>query len=149
MPNQDTIVAIVAISIGLVGVALFRRRQALASQVRYLLQIGVAAVLTFVIAAHFVDQPQPLYLALIAELVAGIYFRPGPRSRYVSRRDRRKVIARFERSGERYDSKKHEIDHVIPHARGGGSSADNLKVITRERNRAKGARSPWWDVFGR
>jgi hypothetical protein len=149
MANQETIVAVVGICVGLVLVALVRRRDAVASLLRYLLQIGVAAVLSFVIASRFMAPPQPLFVAIIAELLAALYFRPHRRSRYIPRSERRKVIARFERHGARFDPKKHEIDHVVPHARGGVSKADNLQVLDRDRNRAKSDRSPWWDVFGR
>lgn len=150
MANQDTLVAVGVIGgLLLVVLALYRRRDTLLVTIRYLLQVVIAATLTFIVATRFVPPPQPVFMALIAELVVGIYCRPRPRSRYIPRSERRKVIARFERSGERYDPKKHEIDHVVPHARGGVSKADNLRVILRERNRAKSDRSPWWDLFGR
>jgi hypothetical protein len=149
MDAQHIIVAMVAGCAFLLFVALRRRRDAVLDKVRYGLQIAIAFVLTFVIASRFLPAPQPIYLAFIAELVVGLYFRPRRRSRYIPKTERRKAIARFERSGQRYDPKKHEIDHVVPYSRGGVSKADNLRVIARDRNRAKAARSPWWDVLGR
>jgi hypothetical protein len=149
MANQDTLVAVGAIAAFLFALALYRRRDTVLDKVRHVLQFAGAAILTFIIASKFLQPPQPIYCALIAELVAGIYFKPRARSRYIPRSERRKVIARFERSGRHYDPKKHEIDHVVPHSRGGVSKADNLRVIERERNRAKAARPPWWDVLSR
>ena len=34
----------------------------------------------------------------------------------------------------------HEVDHIIPIARGGLHHQDNLQILTREENRSKGAR---------
>ncbi len=70
--------------------------------------------------------------------------------RYIPRSVRRKVIKRFESAtGQKYNSRDLEIDHVVPFSKGGSSTEDNLRVIPRRENRAKGAKSPWWDLPGR
>ena len=63
------------------------------------------------------------------------------RSRYVQASVRRKVLAR-DLKGVRYDSRKHHIDHIWPHARGGSNTSDNLRVISKKDNLKKGARKP-------
>lgn len=63
---------------------------------------------------------------------------------------RRRVVAKWVAStGKKYDSRTHEIDHIVPYSKGGGETEDNLRVIEKKKNRSKGARGPWWDVMGR
>jgi HNH endonuclease len=63
------------------------------------------------------------------------------RSRYIPKATKRAVIAR-DLKGEKYDSKKHHIDHVWPHSRGGSHTSDNLRVIPKKKNLQKGAKRP-------
>jgi hypothetical protein len=63
------------------------------------------------------------------------------RSRYISQKTKRAVIAR-DLKGEKFDSTKHHIDHVWPFARGGSHTEDNLRVIDKKRNLQKGAKRP-------
>jgi len=72
------------------------------------------------------------------------------RKRYIPRSERRKAIARFEyKTGHKYNPRIHDLDHTVPFAKGGSNTADNLRVVERDKNRAKGAKSPWWDLIGR
>jgi hypothetical protein len=128
--------------------SIYRRRDAIREHIRYVLAVTGTVIITFWIALQYLPPVESVLIAGIVELLALQRLRPR-RSRYISKRDRRKVIARFERSGERYDPKKHEIDHVVPHSRWGQNTADNLRVISRARNRSKSAKSPWWDVLGK
>ena len=146
-PNPVAILLFAAFAVMLLS-SITARRDLIRQRLRYLAAMLGIGMLTFGIASKFTEQPKALLIALLAGIILGSKFRPR-HSRYISRRDRRKVVAEFERSGERYDPKKHEIDHVIPYSRGGGNTADNLKVISKAKNRAKSNRSPWWDVFGR
>src|ERR1700680_5046316 len=63
------------------------------------------------------------------------------RSRYIRASVRHKVLAR-DLQGERYDSRKHHIDHIWPHSRGGSNTGDNLRVLSKKENLRKGAREP-------
>lgn len=63
------------------------------------------------------------------------------RSRYIPKATKRPVIAR-DLKGERYDPKKHHIDHIWPFAKGGSHTSDNLRVIPKEKNLQKGAKRP-------
>jgi hypothetical protein len=140
--------ALLLIALGLMVLASFTaRRELIRQRFRYGLAMLILGAAAFAIAERYTDQPKALLIALVAAVLLAEKFRPR-HSRYISRRDRRKAIAEFERHGERYDSKKHEIDHVVPYARGGGSTADNLKVIAKAKNRRKSDKPPWWDVFG-
>jgi len=71
------------------------------------------------------------------------------RSRYIPAAERRKVIAEYERTGRKYSSKRYHLHHEVPFARGGSNTADNLRVIDKPENLRRGAKSPWWDLFGR
>jgi hypothetical protein len=74
---------------------------------------------------------------------------PG-RSRHIPKSVRRKKIAEFEyRTGKKFNPRKHELDHEVPFSRGGSHTDDNLRVVEKRKNRAKGAKSPWWDLLGR
>lgn len=65
------------------------------------------------------------------------------RSRYIPKRVRRKAIARFEaETGERYDSRIHHLDHIVPFSRGGGQTEDNLRVVPKGKNLRKGRKLP-------
>lgn len=142
--------AIAGIFVLMLLLSAYRRREAIGRKLRHLFLMVAAFVLAILVASQFTqDRPKIILIALLAELVVGVRMRPPDRSRYISRTERRKVIARFERSGKRYDPKRHHIDHVIPHSRGGSNRADNLRVLESEKNLAKSARAPWWDVFSR
>jgi hypothetical protein len=72
----------------------------------------------------------------------------GPRTdRRIPRKTRRKVIARFEATGERFDPKLHDVDHIVPFAKGGDHSEINLRVVPRSANRRRGARMPKFRDF--
>jgi HNH endonuclease len=73
-----------------------------------------------------------------------------PRSRSIRKTDRQKIISRWERkTGLKFDPHVHELDHIIPHAKGGDNAAYNLRVATIKENRSKGKKSPKWDIIGR
>jgi hypothetical protein len=63
------------------------------------------------------------------------------RTRHISKSVKRAVISR-DLKGETYDSTRHHIDHVWPFSKGGSNTADNLRVIPKERNLKKGAKRP-------
>ena len=61
-------------------------------------------------------------------------------------RTKRQAIAKFEKeSGETFNRRIHEFDHVLAHSRGGGNAEDNIQVLHRKKNRSKGARRNWQD----
>lgn len=76
-----------------------------------------------------------------AAFILFLYWQGQKRSRYIPRATKRAVIAR-DLKGEKYDSKKHHIDHVWPHSRGGSQTSDNLRVIPKKKNLQKGAKRP-------
>ena len=147
--GQIVIFAVVGLLIAITLLSAYRRREAIGRNLRHRFLMAGSFLLALLIAKQFTQDPWKAFLvAVIVELIVGIRTRPVSR-RYISRIEKRKAIARFERSGKRYDPRLHEIDHIIPYSRGGGSRADNLRVIERDRNRQKSARAPWWDVFSR
>jgi hypothetical protein len=146
-PQQIAPLAILGVVAFMFGLSLFRRRVAIGQQIGWLLRVVGFYLATIIVAAKYMPPMEAFLLGMVVGFVVANRTRPR-RSRYVSRAARRKVIARFERTGRRYNSREYEIDHVVPHSKGGTSTADNLKVIPRARNRTKGAKSPWWDAFG-
>jgi len=77
-----------------------------------------------------------------AYIVAGLAVATAkPRSRHISAKVRRKVIER-DLKGQKYDPKKHHVDHVWPYSRGGSSTEDNLRVLDKRENLKKGAKKP-------
>ena len=72
------------------------------------------------------------------------------RSRVIRKTDRRSVIEKWERTtGQKFNPRVHELDHVIPFAKGGDNTRYNLRVTTKKENRSKGKRSPRWELIGR
>lgn len=133
----------------LIFLSLYRRRELITAKIRQLILAFGAFALVFVLAFQFThDGVKAMLAGFLAEVI--LLVRAAPRrTRYIPRSERRKAIARYELSGKKYDPKRHHIDHIVPYARGGGSKADNLRVLDREKNLAKSAKPPWWDVLGR
>lgn len=131
---------------GIVAFAfLFRRREAIAHAIRGTLIAFVCAIIVFVLLWKAGLAPITAY---ISALVVGVLIRRAEprRSRYISARAKRQTIARFEKeTGESYNRRIHEIDHKLAHSRGGGNAEDNLQVLTRKKNRSKGAKARWKD----
>jgi hypothetical protein len=65
------------------------------------------------------------------------------RSRWIPAAKRRKAVARWEaRTGKHFDPDAYELDHIIPFAKGGWHTLDNLRVIRKKANRAKAHKEP-------
>jgi hypothetical protein len=148
----DSLALIIVVSIApllMVGLGLYRRREGILYHLRRLIITEV----TYVAVAAFLIQTgsQPV-VAILAGVVGGFVvdrlFIPR-RSRYVRASERRKAIARHQaKSGERFDGRRHHLHHKVPFSKGGSNTADNLEVLQREKNLARGAKPPWWDVIG-
>jgi len=119
---------------------LYASREGISWWFRYLLR----AILGFIVGAvlakvlHLTTQEAWLVCSMSAG-VAVVTLKP--RSRHIPALIRRKVIAR-DLKDDKYNSKTHHIDHVWPFSRGGSSSADNLRILTKRENLRKGARKP-------
>jgi hypothetical protein len=131
--------------------AIWKRREAIVFFLRRLLLIEITYLGVAIIASRVFKQPGlvSLLLGIIAGLVL-INRLPSRRKRHIRASVKRKVIERYERrTGEKFDSRAHELDHTVPFSKGGSHTADNLQVMEQTRNRSKGATNPWWDLFGR
>jgi uncharacterized membrane protein (UPF0136 family) len=64
------------------------------------------------------------------------------RSRHIPLDVRRQVITNYTSRGRKYDPKQDHIDHVVPFAKGGSHTLDNLRVVPRTKNLKKGSRMP-------
>jgi len=135
-----------------VGILLLMSLWARRDEVLYHLRIVFAAALLGLAAYSFcMSKPELQESAPFAALAAfGFVFLLRPkRKRKMRAKARRRAIAKWElKTGKKFNSRFHEIDHVVPFSRGGNETEDNLRVIDRKANRRKGAGSAWWDVFG-
>lgn len=136
----------VILTIAVVGIwvlifrVVYAVREGIAWTLRAILRGVLAYLAVLTVLTMFGSQTQQRYGASI--VIAGIAVAcTKPRSRYIRASVRRKVIAR-DLKGEKYDSRKHHIDHIWPHSRGGSNTADNLRAIDKKRNLQKGAKKP-------
>jgi len=124
---------------------LYRRKEAIQHAVRQVATAFICAVIAFFALWKLGLQP---LVAYIVALVIGVLIRRAQprRPRYVSARTKRQAIANWEKeTGQTFNRRIHELDHILAHSRGGGNSGDNIQVLTRKKNRSKGARSRWRD----
>lgn len=92
---------------------------------------------------------KPIADGMLFAFLAFIFVPRRKRSRYISAKVRKAVIA-LDLKGQKYDSRKHHIDHKWAYSRGGSNTIDNLRVIDRAANLRKGAKRPGiWDMFFR
>ena len=146
-PNLDLIIFIVGFFVGLY---LLRALRLAREGARLSLSNLLKAFIAFCIVLAVCSMPQvqvrvpPAQAKGISGFVAFIFFlywQGQKRSRYIPRTTKRAVIAR-DLKGEKYDSRKHHIDHVWPHSKGGSQTSDNLRVIPKKKNLQKGAKRP-------
>lgn len=152
--NLDDALHLTAVVLGsLLVLSLWRRREAVAIAIR-----AFAIYLAVVFGVKWALEQQQPPMAEIQQLVISVlggicaalvwFIRYPARGRRLPARHRRAVIERHERqTGEKFDSRTHEIHHKIPFSRGGTHGADNLKVVEKSWNRSRGDRPPWWDVL--
>jgi hypothetical protein len=142
-PDQTRALYIIA---GIVAFAfLWRRREAFAYLVRRVLIASCCAALTYVLLWKGGLPPAGAY---IAALVVGVLVRLAEprRSRHISARAKRQAIAKFEKeTGQAFNRRIHEFDHILAHSRGGGNAEENIQVLPRKKNRSKGAKVRWRD----
>jgi hypothetical protein len=137
-PDQKIVLYVI---VGLVAFGFFyRRREALAHAIRGTIKAFICFGIAFVLL--WKGGLPPLGAYIVALIIGVLIRRAEPRrSRYISARAKRQAIAKWEKeTGETFNRGIHELDHVLPHSRGGGNSEDNIQVLTRKQNRSKGAR---------
>ncbi len=142
--------ALVAVTVAvLVLASLYARREHIHHELRRLLGSTVVAVVAFAIARQ--TQASPGTALTIAALFGFVVFSSWrKRSRYPRAAARRRTIAKWElETGKKYNAQRYEVDHKIPFVQGGSNTEDNLQVIEKKRNRAKGGRGPFWDLLRR
>jgi hypothetical protein len=120
-----------------------RRRQDLAFRLR---RVAVAFALYFgvigVLAKLAFSPVEAIAFGFLSAIAGGLLFvRPPKRDRRIPSAIRRAVIER-DLKGERFDSRIHHLDHIVPFSKGGDHSMENLRVLSRSRNLQRGARMP-------
>ena len=113
----------------------FKFRRVAVAMALYVGVIGVLLKLGFSLL-------EAVAFGFLSAIAGGFLFvSPPRRDRRIPPAVRRAVIAR-DLKGERFDSRIHHIDHVVPFSKGGDHSPENLRVVSRSRNLQKGARMP-------
>jgi len=140
-PQQTTALYVIG---GFIAFSFFwRRREAYAYSLRQLLIALSISAIAYVLLWKGGLSPIGAY---IGALVIGVLVRLAEprRSRHVSAPAKRQAIARFEKeTGQRFNRRIHEFDHILAHSRGGGNAEDNIQVLPRKKNRSKGVKR-WW-----
>jgi len=148
--NQLLLYVVVGAFAAALFLSLYRRREYYSYKLNLLLRMVLAYGVGIAIAVGLFHQQgfSPIVWGWLAGLL--VFIGTKPRGRNFSASTKRRARAEFElRTGKKFNSRKHEYDHVVPHSRGGGSTADNIRVVEKKSNRSKGAKSPWWDLLGR
>jgi hypothetical protein len=125
-------------------VLLFRVIYAAREGIAWTLGAAARGAIGFMLAAAFLPRMglMPQDATVAALVIAGVAVAMmKPRGRYIPAKVKRAVIAR-DLKGEKYNPKKHHLDHVWPHSKGGSNTGDNLRVISRKANLKKGAKKP-------
>jgi len=140
--NQHPIIAVVLV----LGLAyLIRVAYAMRQGFAWVLQAFLVAFLVMLIAQAIAHAKgiEGQNAELIGVAVAGGSFALYPkRRRYIPARVKRQVISKHIKKTGRYDPKEEHIDHIVPFAKGGSHTEDNLRVIPKKKNLKKGKKMP-------
>jgi len=113
----------------------FRLRRTIVAMIGYI--GGIALLINLGYKAY-----EALVFGVVLAFAMGFYFVRRPnRSRVIPRHIREAVIER-DLKGARFDSTIHHIDHIVPYSKGGDHSLANLRVVPKQENLRRGARSP-------
>jgi 5-methylcytosine-specific restriction endonuclease McrA len=147
IPNLDWIILGVGFVIALHWLRALRlAREGVRLFLLNLVKAGIVFLVSLVVLTALRVQLEPKPSLGISGVIAFLFFlrwQGTKRSRYIPKATKRAVTKRYaEETGEKYDPKKHHIDHRWPHSRGGSNTEDNLRVIERGKNLKKGAKRP-------
>ena len=147
--DQRTLYIVAAVVVFFLLVSIRRRREAIRHRIRRVIAVeGTYLGVAYVLAQIGRTGVESLLGGIVAALIVN-QFMPG-RSRHIPASVRRRKIADYElRTGKKFNSRKHELDHEVPFSKGGSHTEDNLRVVEKKKNRSKGAKAPWWDLLGR
>jgi hypothetical protein len=146
MQSLSAIIGFIVITLFLVSIK--RRREGIRHRLRRIVIVeGVYIAVAYVMNQLGRTGVESLLGGVLAAFVVNQMM--SGRSRHIPSTVRRRKIAEYElRTGKKYNSRKHELDHEIAFSKGGSHTEDNLRVIEKRKNRSKGAKSPWWDLLG-
>ena len=135
---------VLRVVLGLALLYVIRVVYAMREGIRWFLRAAATSVLVLLLGLAFLPEfhlsnPDASVLSILAAVTT--FALTPKRSRYVPAEVKRQVIGR-DLKGKKYSSKKHHIDHIWPHALGGSSTTDNLRVVSRKVNLRKGAKRP-------
>lgn len=143
--NIIFVIIVIAVTYPLI-LGLYRRSDEIVAVIKHAAIVEGAYFLTFFIAKQ--QLPGQEITAIVYAVLAGfiadrLYYKKT--TRYIPRSERRKAIEKFEKkTGEKYNPKKHEFDHIVPFSKWGDNKNHNLRIIPKKENRRKGNRNHWW-----
>lgn len=147
MSSDSWLTLIIAAFVYMVFLSIWRHREGIMHKIsRILVYLLITSGIIYLLKGE--NDIRIIIVAITIGLAASHFLIP-ERSRYIPKSVRRKIIADYEYKTGRKKRKSDEIDHIIPLSKGGSNTPDNLRVVTRKKNRSKGAKSPWWDLLGR
>ena len=147
IPNLDWIILGVGFVIALYWLRALRlAREGARLFLLNLVKAGIVFLVSLVVLTALRVQLEPNRSLGISGVIAFLFFlrwQAPKRSRYIPKATKRAVTKRYtEETGEKYDPRKHHIDHRWPHSRGGSNTEDNLRVVEKGKNLKKGAKRP-------
>lgn len=147
--DQQLLYIVAAVVVFFLLVSIRRRREAIRHRIRRVILVeGTYLGVAYVLAQIGRTGIESLLGGMVAALIVNQTMLG--RSRHIPASVRRRKIAEYElRTGKKFNSRKHELDHDIAFSKGGSHTEDNLRVVDKRKNRSKGAKSPWWDLLGR
>jgi hypothetical protein len=147
--NQQLLIFIGILAAVPVLLGIRRRREGIHYRLRKVIIVeGIYLGLAYLMLRNGQPPLECILAGLVAAFVVNSFIKP--RSRYISASVKRKARAEFElKTGTKFNPRKHEYDHEVPFSRGGSHTTDNVRVVERNKNRSKGAKSAWWDVLGK
>lgn len=134
--------AITYIAIRAYNVAI-RKREML----RYGMKLYFATLFLFAGGMYGLSQlgletPTVFLGAILLSLCGRLFVRRPSDSRYIPEHVKRAVIRRDLGGEVDYDPSVHHFDHIVPWSRGGDTSVDNLRLVSKAANLRKGAKKP-------
>lgn len=142
--NQWLVIAVIVAPLAYYWLQVARRkREVIRFRLRRIgVYVGCVLIGIAILPSHgYSMQEAAIFSIFVGATAAFALIQPQRADRRIPRKVRRAVIAR-DLKGERFDPKLHDVDHIVPFSKGGDHSEENLRVISRSKNRSRGAKMP-------
>ena len=103
--------------------------------------LGLYAVGIWALVNYGYTMIEAVIFSVLLSLLPMVLIRKPKQHRRIPKRIRQTVIDRDLR-GQQFDPSKHHLDHIVPYSKGGDHSVENLRVLSKSENLARGNRMP-------